>query len=96
MDSAELITPFSGPVTCPGKSRVLPTAVRGVPDNIPTGSSLSPVNGVLGSGSIAKLAKKSESRLPHNPEIHGKSFSKITKLNTTSISLGPNLLNKQL
>lgn len=33
MDSAELITHFSDPVTCSGKSRVLPTAVRGVPDN---------------------------------------------------------------
>lgn len=79
MDSAELITPFSDPLTCPGKSRVLPTAVRGVPDNIPTGSSLSPANDVLGSGSSSKLAKKSEWRLPHNPEIRGKSFLKNHK-----------------
>lgn len=77
MDSAELITHFSDTVTCSGKSRVLPTAVRGVPDNIPTGSSLSLVNDVLGSGSISKLAKKSKLRLTHNPEIRRKSFQKL-------------------
>lgn len=47
MDSAELFTYFSDPVTCPGSSRVLPTAVRSVPDNIPTVSSLALVNDML-------------------------------------------------
>lgn len=76
MDSAELITHFCDPVTCAGKSCVLPTAVHGVPDNIPTGSSLSLVSDVLGSGFISKLAKKSKLRLPHNPEIRTKSKTK--------------------
>lgn len=45
-------------------------------------SSLLLVNNVLGSGPISKLAKETKLRLPQNPEIGKKEFSKITKPNT--------------